>query len=527
MQPLKNEGDSSILAWLARALRLKSDPIVFFGSAGLILAFVLWGTFFSQSAKTLLSSVQAAISSHCGWVYHGSVTFCLLFCLAICFTPYGSVRLGRDDEQPRYSLLTWFALLFSAGMGIGVLFWSVAEPLTHFQQPPVGEAGTAAAATRAMDITLLHWGLHGWCVYAVVGLGLALAAYRHGLPLTFRSALYPIFGERVHGPIGRAVDIFAVLGTMFGVATSLGLGAQQINAGLHYLFDVPKNVTVQLLLIAGITGLATASVLSGLDRGIVWLSRLAVWLALPLLVFILICGPTGVALRAVAQYSGHYLATIAAQGFWSNLGGSTKWQGAWTQFYWGWWIAWAPFVGMFVARVSRGRTVREFILGVLLAPTAVTCVWFCVFGGIALDAVRHGNQALASVVLDDFTIAIFVFFEAFPLSRLLCVFGLLLIIVFFVTSSDSASLVIDYIAAGGDQNPPKQQRVFWATAEGGVAAVLLLGGGLVPMQTLQLLTGLPLAVVLLLICLAVVQFLRSERRAETVPLESAPKEMQR
>jgi choline/glycine/proline betaine transport protein len=401
-------------------------------------------------------------------------------------------------------------MLFSAGMGIGVLFWSVAEPITHFGNPPLGEAGTAEAATLAMDITLLHWGLHGWCVYVVVGLGLAYAAYRGGRPLTFRSALYPIFGERIRGPIGHAIDIFAVLGTMFGVATSLGLGAQQINSGLHYLLGVEVSTGAQLLLIAGITAMATVSVVSGLDRGIRLLSRLAIWLALPLFLYVLLAGPTEVALRSVGEYGGHYLMAIGRQGFGSSLGGSTAWQGDWTLFYWGWWIAWSPFVGMFVARISRGRTIREFVLGVLLVPTAVTCIWFCVFGGIGLDRVAGGDEILASAVEDNFAVAIFVFFGSFPAPTLLSVVGLIIIIVFFVTSSDSASLVIDYIAAGGDPDPPKQQRIFWATTEGIVAAVLLLGGGIEPMRAFQLITGLPLAVILLLICYSIVRSLRAE-----------------
>lgn len=497
---------------LKAGLRLKGDPIVFFGSASLIIGFVVFGTFFTETAELVFGTAQAAISNTLGWFYHGTVTFCLLFCLWLCVSPYGRIRLGSQDERPRYGYLSWFAMLFSAGMGIGVLFWSVAEPITHFGDPPTGKALTDEAATLAMDITLLHWGLHGWCVYVVVGLGLSYVAYRHGQPLTFRSVLHPIFGERIHGPIGHAIDIFAVLGTMFGVATSLGLGAQQINAGLHFLVGVNVSIPMQLWLIAGITAMATISVVSGLDRGIRLLSWLAIWLAVPLFLFVLVAGPTMVALRSIGEYCGHYLLAIGQRGLWSDLGGSTKWQGDWTLFYWGWWIAWSPFVGMFVARISRGRTIREFVLGVMLVPTAVTCIWFCVFGGIGLDMVRNGDQTLVIAVDDNFAVAIFVFFNSFPASTMLSVVGLLIIVVFFVTSSDSASLVIDYIAAGGDSNPPKRQRVFWATTEGVVAAVLLLGGGIAPMRAFQLVTGLPLAVILLMICFAIVRSLRAEGR---------------
>lgn len=476
----------------------------------MILVFVLFGTFCTDVAQTLFDAARSVISRQLGWFYHGSVTFCLLFCLWLCVSRHGSLRLGKENERSKYGYLSWFSMLFSAGMGIGILFWSVAEPITHFRDPPVDVAGAAARATLAMDITLLHWGLHGWCVYVVVGLGLSMSAHRRGHPLTFRSVLHPIFGERIHGWIGHAVDIFAVLGTMFGVATSLGLGAQQINAGLHYLLGIEVSVPAQLLLIAGITAMATLSVVSGLNRGILWLSRLAIWLAIPLLLFVFLAGPTTAALQAVTNYGGHYLLVLGRQAFWSDLGGSSQWQGDWTLFYWGWWIAWSPFVGLFVARISRGRTIREFVLGVLLVPTGVTCVWFCVFGGIGLEFVRDGNDVLAEAVKEDFATAIFVFFESFPLSVLLSIVGLVVIVIFFVTSSDSASLVIDYIASGGDPDPPKRQRVFWAATEGVVAAVLLVGGGIAPMRTFQLLTGLPLAVVLLLTCYSIVRMLREE-----------------
>ena len=502
-----------MLAIIKRLFRLQGNPTVFVGAAALILAFVLFGTFFTGIAQELFGSIQSLISHKLGWFYHGSVTFCLLFCLWLCFSRYGSVRLGSEGERSKYSYLSWFSMLFSAGMGIGILFWSVAEPITHYHSPPVGVGGTPEAATLAMDITLLHWGLHGWGVYVVVGLGLSLSAHRRGHPLTFRSVLHPIFGQRIHGPIGHAIDIFAVLGTMFGVATSLGLGAQQINAGLNYLLGVEMSIPAQLLIIAGITALATISVVSGLNRGILWLSRLAVWMAVPLLLFVLFTGSITVGLRSIGEYTGHYLLALGRQGFWSSLGGSTEWQGDWTLFYWGWWIAWSPFVGIFVARISRGRTIREFVLGVLLVPTGVTCVWFCVFGGIALDHVASGNEVLAEAVQADFSTAIFVFFNSFPVPAVLSFVGLVVIIVFFVTSSDSASLVIDYIASGGDPDPPKRQRIFWATTEGAVAGVLLVGGGIVPMRSFQLITGLPLAVVLLLICYAIVRSLREDEQS--------------
>nr|VFJ43098.1 MAG: choline/glycine/proline betaine transport protein [Candidatus Kentron sp. FM]VFJ43934.1 MAG: choline/glycine/proline betaine transport protein [Candidatus Kentron sp. FM]VFK07336.1 MAG: choline/glycine/proline betaine transport protein [Candidatus Kentron sp. FM] len=497
-----------------RGLLLKGNPIVFFGSAGMILVFAVFGTFFTETAQVVFDNIKTTISSQYGmWFYHASITFCLFFCFWLCVSRYGRIRLGADDERPKYSYISWFSMLFSAGMGIGVLFWAVAEPITHFTHPPVGVAGTPEAARLAMDLSLLHWGLHGWAVYAIAGLGLAYVAYRRQQPLTFRSILYPIFGERIRGPIGHAIDIFAVLGTMFGVATTLGLGAQQLNAGLHHLLDTDISTALQVLLIVGITVMATISVVSGLDRGILLLSRLAVWLAFPLVLFLLFVEPVLDTLWSVAESTGHYLFTVGKQGFWPDFGGSAQWQGNWTIFYWAWWIAWSPFVGMFVARISRGRTIREFVLGVLFVPTLVTCIWFGLFGGIGLDSVINGNEGLANAVQENFAVSIFVFFDALPGTVLLSLVGVLIIVIFFVTSSDSASLVIDYITAGGDSNPPKRQRVFWAITEGVVAAVLLVSGGIAPMQTFQLITGLPLAVILLLICYAIVLLLRGERHA--------------
>jgi choline/glycine/proline betaine transport protein len=455
--------------------------------------------------------VQHFITTTVGWFYHVTVTFLLAFCGWLAASRFGKIRLGPDEAEPKYSYVTWFAMLFAAGMGIGVLFWSVAEPLTHFMNPPTGTGGTAEAARTAMSITLLHWGLHGWGVYVVVGLSLAYFSFRRGLPLTLRSAFASLLGERVNGPFGHAIDIFAVLGTMFGVATSLGLGAQQINSGLSYLGGVPEGTGTQLLLIAGVTTLATISVVSGLDRGIRRLSELTVYLAAAVFLYVLLTGPTSETLRVAATSIGHYVIDLVSRLFWSSPGGSIKWQADWTLFYWGWWIAWSPFVGMFVARISRGRTIREFVLGVLLVPSLVTAVWFSIFGGMALHKVLLGDRQLARAVKANFPVAIFVFFNEFPFPTVLSVVGTILITVFFVTSSDSASLVIDYLTGRPGEEPPKRQRIFWATGEGVVGAVLLVAGGLSAMRTFQIVTGLPLAGVLLVMCYALVHSLRQER----------------
>lgn len=497
---------------LEKSLGLKINPPVFWISAGLIAAFVLFGALFSATAQALFGAVQSFIARYLGWLYNGSMTLFLLFCAWLAASRHGKVRLGADDERPSYPYLTWFAMLFSAGMGIGVLFWSVAEPVTHYLKPPSGVGSTPAAARQAMEITLLHWGLHGWAVYVIVGLALAYFSFRRGLPLTLRSALSPLLGRRTEGPLGHAIDIFAVIGTMFGVATTLGLGSQQVNAGLQHLLGVPASTPIQLILIGVITAIATVSVVSGLDKGIRRISELNIGLAVLVLLYVLLTGPTVLALKTVVEGSGQYLSLLVRQGFWSGGGGDVKWQGDWTLFYWGWWIAWSPFVGMFVARISRGRTIREFILGVLLVPTAVTCVWFSIFGGIALQRVQHGHAALTTAVQDNYAVAIYVFFDTLPLPALISVVGVLVVVTFFVTSSDSASLVIDHLAAGGREDSPTRQRVFWAVAEGAVAAVLLVAGGLAPMRSFQIITGLPLCVILLLMCYSIVRELRREGR---------------
>jgi choline/glycine/proline betaine transport protein len=496
---------------LLSAFGLRTSPIVFVGSAALIFAFAIFGTVFSESAGAVFAAGQQFITTTFGWLYNGAMTFFLGFAVWLAASRYGRIRLGDDQDRPKYSYMAWFAMLFSAGMGIGVLFWSVAEPVTHYMRPPFGTPESLESAQLAMNISLLQWGLHGWGVYVIVGLTLAYCTFRLKLPLSLRSALHPLFGDRINGGLGHAIDIFAVLGTMFGVATTLGLGAQQISAGLHHLTGLTNTTAVHLTIIAVITLMATVSVVSGIDKGIKYLSMLAIWLALGLILYVLFTGPTTVALRSTLESSGHYLLAMAKQFFWSNLGGDDAWQGDWTLFYWGWWIAWSPFVGIFVARISQGRTIREFILGVLLVPALTTAVWFSIFGGIAMHRVTHGDTALTDAVLNDVPVSIYVFFSGFPLSGLLSVVGVIVIVVFFVTSSDSASLVIDYLTSGGDLDPPRRQRVFWASIEGVVAAVLLLTGGLAPMRAFQVMTGLPLCIILLLMCVALVRALRAEK----------------
>jgi choline/glycine/proline betaine transport protein len=381
----------------------------------------------------------------------------------------------------------------------------------HFSSPPVGEGGTVEAAREAMSITFFHWGLHAWAIYAVVGLALAYFGFRHNLPLTMRSALYPLIGERIYGPIGHVVDIFAVLGTMFGIATSLGLGVLQINAGLSYLFDLPESVYLQITLIGGITLLATISVVAGLDAGIKRLSQLNLFLAVLLMLFVLFAGPTLFLLQALVQNTGMYLNEVVSQTFNLYAYEPNGWIGGWTLFYWGWWIAWSPFVGMFIARVSRGRTIREFVLGVLLVPVGFTFMWMTFLGGTAIDMeLGELSGVLAKAVSDNPPIAIFTMFEQLPFSMVASGLATLLVMTFFVTSSDSGSLVIDTITSGGHPKPPVWQRIFWALTEGLVAAVLLLAGGLTALQTASIAGALPFVLVMLVVCFGLLKGLRME-----------------
>ncbi len=484
---------------------------VFFISAGLIVLVCVYGAGFSQHAAVTFNSVQNWLVTNFGWFYMLSIAFFFGFVIYLAFSRFAHVKLGPDDSEPDYSYLSWFAMLFSAGMGIGLLFFGVSEPLTHFAQPPTGVGGTTQAAGRAMEITFFHWGLQAWSVYIVVGLSLAYFSFRHGLPLAVRSALYPLIGERIYGPIGHAVDIFAVLGTMFGVATSLGLGVMQVNAGLSFLFDIEVSTFIQIMLIVFITGLATISVVAGLDAGIRRLSELNLLLALVMMLFILLAGPTATLLSALVQNVGGYLSSMVEMTFNLYAYNPIEWMGDWTLFYWAWWISWSPFVGMFIARISRGRTIREFIAGVLLVPAGFTFLWLSLFGNAALTMeLADSSVSLLNAALEDSPTALFVMLEQMPWPTLMSIVATLLIMTFFVTSSDSGSLVIDIITSGGNEDPPVWQRIFWAITEGVVASALLLAGGLSALQTAAISSALPFAVVMLLMCWGLNKGLQNE-----------------
>ncbi len=490
---------------------IKINPPVFIGSAILIILFVTGTIIAPELATGMFGSVQSWITESAGWFYVLSVAGFLVFTIGLAVSDHGKIKLGPDHSEPDYSYASWFAMLFSAGMGIGLMFFGVAEPIMHYVSPPVGEGSTVEAAREAMRITFFHWGVHAWAIYAVVAISLAYFSFRHGLPLTIRSALYPLIGERIYGPIGHAVDIFAVLGTLFGVATSLGFGVIQVNAGLSYLFDIPTSTGIQIILIASITGVATLSVCLGLDSGIRRISELNIILAVMLLVFVLVAGPTVFLLQTFVQNTGNYLSGLFAATFNLYAYEPTGWIGGWTLFYWGWWIAWSPFVGMFIARVSRGRTIRQFVIGVLLVPVGFTFIWMTVFGDTALHMVlMQGITELSDAVATDTSVALFKFFEHLPFPGVMSLIATLLVITFFVTSSDSGSFVVDMLTSGGREESPVWQRIFWAVTEGLVAAVLLLTGGLGALQTAAIASALPFTAVMILMCWGLLRALRIE-----------------
>lgn len=474
------------------------NPPVFYTSGVLLLLLVIYASVFPAHAQVVFANVQNWIITNVSWFYILAVAIILGTVVFLGISRYGDIKLGPDHSSPDYSSTTWFAMLFSAGMGIGLMFFGVAEPVMHFLNPPVGDGSTVEAAREAMKITFFHWGLHAWAIYAIVAMILAYFSYRHGLPLTLRSALYPLIGDRIHGPIGHAVDIFAIIGTVLGVATSLGFGVAQINTGLNALFGVPINTTVQIILIVATTGLATISVVTGLDKGVRRLSELNLGLAVLLLLMVIVLGPTVLILQTFVQNTGGYLTEIVSRTLNLYAYQPTDWIGGWTLFYWGWWLAWSPFVGLFIARISRGRTIREFVMGVLLVPAAFTLLWMTVFGNTAIHMIlTEGITDLGAAIDKDTSLALFAFLQHFPFSGVISLVAVVMVVVFFVTSADSGAMVVDMLASGGSSNTPVWQRVFWASSMGLVAIALLLADGLKALQTATIASALPFTITLL------------------------------
>lgn len=500
---------------------------VFTFSALVVLLFVILTLALQDSLAPLFGDLRVWLTSNLSWFFLAGANVFVLLSIGLIFTPLGKVRLGGQHAKPDFSYMGWFAMLFAAGMGIGLMYFGVSEPLSHFgtamggtsmeggvrtDWAPLGAAAgnQDAAISLGMAATIFHWGLHPWAIYAVVALSLALFSFNKGLPLTMRSVFYPILGERVWGWPGHVIDILAVFATLFGLATSLGLGAQQATAGLSHLFGVPANEVTMVLLIMGITVVALASVMLGVDKGVQRLSQVNMVLAALLLLFVILVGPTLLILTGFFEYLVSYAQHLPAL---SNPFGreDANFSQGWTAFYWAWWISWSPFVGMFIARVSRGRTVREFLIAVLIIPTLISVLWMTALGGTAIDQVV--NRGLEGVAAASGDLQLFEMLANLPLATITSMIAIFLVVVFFVTSSDSGSLVIDAITAGGKVDAPKPQRMFWAIIEGAIAIALLLGGGLTALQAMAVSAGFPFTIVLLVACYAIVKGLMSEPRS--------------
>lgn len=500
---------------------------VFLISAATIFLFVILTLALQNEVEPIFSAMRSWLTANLAWFFMSTANIFVVLCLGLIVSPLGKVRLGGREAVPDHSYVGWFSMLFAAGMGIGLMFYGVAEPMSHFSAAmggvtldaagvrtdwaPLGGAGgdPQVAADMAMAATIYHWGLHPWAIYAIVALSLALFTYNKGLPLSIRSVFYPLLGERVWGWPGHVIDILAVFATLFGLATSLGIGAEQAAAGLEYLFDIPSTNVSKVLLIIGISIIALGSVLAGMDKGVKMLSQVNMGLALLLLVFIIVVGPTLAIFTGFFRNLTAYIEYLPAL---SNPIGreDAEFTQGWTAFYWAWWISWSPFVGMFIARVSRGRTVREFLIAVLLVPSLVSVLWMTTFGGTAID--QTVNQHFAGVTDAVLELKLFAMLGGLPLKEITSFIGIVLVAVFFITSSDSGSLVIDTITAGGKVDAPVPQRVFWAVMQGVIAIALLLGGGLIALQAMAVSTGLPFAIVLLLGCVSLVKGLMSEPR---------------
>lgn len=500
MQP-----DTQAPTTAARKPRMTFAPAVVLPSLLVLGALLVLCGFYPQRADQLFGSAQAWVVTNFDWFYTVAVTGFLVFLVLIAWSRYGDIRLGPDDAKPEFSFASWTAMLFAAGMGIGLMYFGVGEPLQHYLNPPTQEAGTPAAAREALTSTFFHWGFQAWAIYGVMGLVLAYFGFRYNLPLTMRSGLYPLLQKRINGPIGHSVDAFALVGTIAGLATTLGYGALQLAAGLNLVTGWDTGTTAfRIAVIVVVVGLAGLSAASGLDKGVKRLSEVNLLITFALLGFVLLCGPTVFLLQAFSENIGNYLSSLVGMSlrtFTYEVANDDGWFGGWTILYWAWWISWSPFVGMFIARISRGRTVREFIVGVLFIPTAFNLLWMTVFGNGAIWIDTHVAQGALSATASNVDALLFRFFEYLPLAKAVSWIAVLLIALFFVTSADSGAYVVDAIASRGHPQSPVWQRLFWAAVLGVTAVVLLLAGGLKALQAMTLVTALPVAAIMVLLCI--------------------------
>ncbi|WP_163516918.1 BCCT family transporter [Gelidibacter japonicus] len=510
----------------SRFLGLVVNKTVFLSAISVIIFSIGFTLIFEQEADYYFGMAQTFVSAHGGWIYTLAVNLFIVFCLYMAFSKFGAIRIGGKNSKPEFSLWAWFAMLFSAGIGIGLVLFSIADPVRDFLNPPrLAGQEPALIAQEAINFSFLHHGIHGWAIYSVVGLSLAYFTFNRKMPLTLRSAFYPLLGNRIHGWMGDLIDIMAVITTLFGLATTIGFGVGQINSGLTHVFGVPNALFYQVLIILGVTLAATISAFSGVNRGVQMLSKLNVRVASAIFLLVLILGPTTFIFKSYIQNIGSYLVHFVDMSTWTESLQGTDWQKTRTIMYWGWWISWSPFVGTFIARISRGRTIKEFVLCVLILPALVTFLWFSAFGGTTMRDILLGDTAMIAAVNDNISTALYVFFDKFPLAMLLKVLGVILICSFIITSADSGALVVDSITSGGKLKTPRYQRVIWAVATGLIAAVLMYGGGLNALQTVVTISGLPFAILLVMMCLSLYRgvnedYQKSERKEKLLERES-------
>jgi glycine betaine transporter len=484
---------------------------VFIISLLLTLIFIVWGVFFTENLTKVTDIIYNGSIDYLGWVYLGATLFFVIFSIYLLFSKYGDIRLGKKTDRPDFNTASWLAMLFGAGMGIGIVYWSVAEPVTHYTTPPYGEGYTVDAANTAMKYTFFHWGLDPWAIYTVIGLALAFFQYNKRLPAAISSAFHPILGDRIYGPIGKTIDILSIFATVFGIATSLGLGAMQVTAGMHEIFGVPNELFVQMIVIVVATVIFIISINTGLERGIQYLSNAAMILSFLIMLLIMIVGPTLTIIKVFFNTTGLYISDFIHMSLRLQPFGEGEWIASWTLFYWAWWIAWAPFVGMFIARVSKGRTVREFVIGVLVVPTLGTCLWMSIFGGSALELVQNtGSHDLAKKITEDVSLSIFTFFDYLPLSSVLSILGFAVVAIYYITVADTATFVLGMLSEGGTLNPSNKIKMTWGVIQSALAAVLLLAGGLNVLQTASIAAALPFAIIMIVMCFSLVKGLKSE-----------------
>lgn len=486
--------------------------MVFYLSLTIIGLFVVWGIISPGNLASTAASLLSITTEKFGWFYLLTAFSILCFSIYLIFGKYGNIRLGKDEDRPKYSNISWIAMLFSAGMGIGLVFWGVAEPLQHYINPPMDlEGGSIEAARMAMRYSFFHWGLHPWAIYTLIGLCLAYFKYRKNSKGLISSTFYPLLKDKVYGPIGKFIDILAIIATAFGIATSLGLGALQVNGGLHEILGISNGINVQIVIIAIVTVLYLISATTGLDKGIKILSNLNIGVAGVLMLFVLFLGPTSFIFETFTTTLGGYLQNLVQMSL--RLTPFTKgtWIGNWTLFYWAWWIAWAPFVGMFIARVSQGRTIKEFVLGVLFIPSIMSFVWFSVFGGTSLNLEIFQNAGLAKLVEQDVTSALFITLRQLPLGTIVSILATLLIITFFITSADSATFVLGMLSTNGNPNPKNKVKITWGILQSSIAIILLISGGLEGLQTMAIITALPFAIILIIMCFSFMKSLKEEK----------------